>query len=271
MDYVGYKGFISYVLTYFNNPEMMKIHLATWHTYPIQIRERIHFIIVDDCSDIPLHIENANLDLTVLRINDDITWNLPGARNLGADYCKTDWFLMTDTDMLLTAEAADKLLRLPRDDKNKIWNMKHRDAWLRIKTGHSGNMMFLSKDLFWRCWGYDEDFSGSYGGQEGHLKSKLFREGGVRDLEHKVVLINFGEAYSPKVVKDAMCSTPDMYTPEGLARSREIAGRLYNNAPEARQMNRKIWNKNVLRFDWEVAQTFKIVWERGELEDYEDV
>ena len=255
---------ISYVLTYFNNPDMMKVHLATWHTYPIELRRKIQFIVVDDCSKVPLYIENANLDLKVLRIKDDITWNLPGARNLGAHVCDTDWFLMADTDMLLTAENAERLLELSREDPKQIWNIKHNDAWLKEKTGHSANMMFLTKELFWKCWGYDEDFSGSYGGQEGHLRSKLFREGGVRNLDHNVVLINFGEDNTPRIVADAICSTPYMKTDEGLTRARNISNNLYFNNAEVGPMRRKLWNKNVLRFKWEISQEFNITNKRGQ-------
>ncbi len=251
---------ITVVMTYFNNPEMMKIHLATWHTYPSKLRAMIQFIVVDDHSEVPLEIDEAVLNLTILRVDDDITWNLPGARNLGADYCKTDWFMITDTDMLLTAEMARRMLDLPRDDPNVIYNMKHQDACMLQHVGHSANMMYLTKELFWKCWGYDEDFSGSYGGQEGHLRSKLFREGGQRTLEHQVILINFGEDGSPRIVEDAKSSTPDMKTEEGLQRARNTSARLYNNTVGIKgTMRSRQWNENVLRFKWHVSQEFKYV------------
>ena len=249
---------ITYVLTYFNNPDMMKVQLATWHTYPVEIRNAMDFIVVDDCSNPPLYIENANLNLTVLRVTDDITWNLPGARNLGADFCKTPWLLLTDTDMVLTAENAIKLIHLDTSDTNTIWNIKHSDAFLQMKRGFSANMMYLSKRLYWKCCGYNENFSGSYGGQEGHFRSKLFREGGVRNYDHDVTLINFGEDTSPKVISDAVCSTPDMKTEEGMFRAREIAGALYDTSENARYMRHKKWDHNVLRFNWEVAQQFSM-------------
>jgi len=110
---------LTVVMTYFNNPEMMKIHLATWHTYPTKLRAMIQFIVVDDHSEVPLEIDEAVLNLTILRVDDDITWNLPGARNLGADYCKTDWFMMVDTDMLLTAEMAKRMLELPTHEASR--------------------------------------------------------------------------------------------------------------------------------------------------------
>ena len=251
---------LTIVMTYFNNPEMMKIHLATWHTYPTKLRAMIQFIVVDDHSDPPLEIDEAVLNLTVLRVDDDITWNLPGARNLGADYCETDWFMMVDTDMLLTAEMARRLLDLPKDDPKKIYNMKHQDAGMLQGSGFSANMVLISKELFWKCWGYDEDFSGSYGGQEGHLRSKLLREGGDRTLDHFVMLTNFGEDDAPRIVEDAKSSTPEMKTEEGLKRARQISGRKYNNTLGIPGTIRsKQWNRDVLRFKWHVAQEFKYV------------
>ena len=237
---------------------MLQVQLATWHTYPIELRYLIDFIIVDDCSTPPLHIDDTRLNLTVLRVKDDITWNLAGARNLGADYCKTSWLLLTDTDMVLTAENAQKLLSLDMSNSNTIWNIKHVDAFLQVKRGFSANMMLLSKRLYWQCYGYNEDFSGSYGGQEGHFRSKLFREGGVREYDHDVTLVNFGEDLSPKLIKDAICSTPEMKTEEGLKRARQTAAELYDTSENARYMRHKKWDKNVLRFNWEEAQQFSM-------------
>lgn len=250
---------LTVLMPYFNNLEMMKLHLATWHTYPSELRAHLQFIVVDDHSDTPLEIDEAVLNLTVLRIEDAITWNVSGARNLGADYCKTDWFMMTDMDMLLPAEMAQRLYDLPRDDMYKIYNMRHQDAGLVVSTGHCANQILLSKRLFWKCWGYDEDYAGSYGGQEGHLRSKLLREGGQSTLDHRVILTNFGENDSPRIVKDATSSTPEMKSEEGLKRTRQISEKLYNNDPETGPMRRKLWNKNVLRFDWHVSQEFNYV------------
>ena len=247
---------VTYVMTYFDNPEMMKLHLGTWHTYPPRLRRRVQFIVVDDCSTVPLKVDEAVLNLTILRINDPITWNLPGARNLGAHYCKTDWFFMADTDMLITAENAQKILDLPRTNPNQIWGLKHRDATLHHRNGACDNHMLLSRELFWRCWGYSEDFSGSYGGQEGHLRSKLMREGGERSKDHFAYMINFGQDKSPVLINDAKSSTDEMKTEKGLERAREISGGLYHNSAETGPMRRKLWDKNVLRFDWEVSQEF---------------
>lgn len=258
---------VTYVMTYFNSPKMMDVHLATWHTYSVNARENMHFIVVDDCSDPPLEIEYANLNLTLLRIEDDIAWNLPGARNLGAHYCKTDWFFMTDTDMLLTAPAADALMSLPRKHKHIVWNLKHRGItppWLG-RVGHCANHVLLSKDMFWRCWGYDEDFSGSYGGQEGHLRSKLFREGAERRMATEVIMYNFGENNEPLVIADAKCSTDDMKTEEGLKRARKISGDKYDR--KNGHMDTKKWNTNILRFKWKVVKEFEFGYEKCQIDD----
>ena len=161
-------------ITYFDNPDMFKVHLATWHTYSRKIKKLIDFIVIDDCSKVPLKLERANLNLTILKVIDDIIWNLLGARNLGADYCKTDWFLMTDTDMLLPANEAVKLLKLSKNDSNVIWDLDHIDV-ISTKRGTNANQVFISKELFWRCWGYDEDFSGNYGHEDSYFNHCLYR------------------------------------------------------------------------------------------------
>lgn len=251
---------ISYVMTYFNNPEMFKLHLATWHTYTKKLRQKIHFIVVDDCSTEPLVVVTNYLNLTVLRIKNDIKWNLPGARNLGAHFCTTPWMLLTDTDMLLTSENAEKLLKLDRSDPKIIWQMKQFNIASET-IGMCANMMFLSRELFWEAHGYDEDFSGDYGGQEGHLRSKLFRIKGNRLLDHDVTLMHFGEDFKDLIIPDAKSSIDSMKTEEGLKRARRLTDEKYHKIRTETSvrslMDRKVWNTSILRFNWEVVQEFR--------------
>ena len=51
-------------------------------------------------EDSPLQTDPPDLplNLTWIRIREDIAWNQPGARNLGAVYAKSDKILITDLD-----------------------------------------------------------------------------------------------------------------------------------------------------------------------------
>lgn len=72
---------------------------------------KIQFIIVDDCSPVKYEIENYNLNITWLRITDDIPWNQGGARNLGVTHAKSDKIIITDLDHILPEETLKHLVK----------------------------------------------------------------------------------------------------------------------------------------------------------------
>lgn len=108
-------------------------------------------VIVDDCSPEPLQ---APVGVDVYRIDTDITWNQPGAKNLGFQESE-GWIVCADIDHLVTRENVDDLLKLKKE-KGTIYYLGRED-------NNSWNIFLMHKDDFEKIGGYDEDFSGHYG------------------------------------------------------------------------------------------------------------
>ncbi|SFM96378.1 Glycosyl transferase family 2 [Izhakiella capsodis] len=139
--------------------------LRLYESYPEDILNSTHFVIVDDCSNIHYEVPEFKLNLTWLRIDDDIAWNQGGARNLGVTYAKSDKILITDLDHHLPPETFSYLIRHKNPDR-KFYKIYRNDAETgkRIK-GHS-NLFFMSRARFFRHFGYDEEFCGHYGAED---------------------------------------------------------------------------------------------------------
>lgn len=122
--------------------------------------DQIQFIIIDDGSPVEYKIPTFNLNLTWIKINENIRWNQGGARNLGAIYAKSDKIFMCDLDWKIN-ENAFRFMLNKKNLGRKIYKIRENGR----KKGHS-NMWFLSRSRFLRFFGYNEEFSGGHGGED---------------------------------------------------------------------------------------------------------
>lgn len=138
--------------------------LERYAAYPEEVRARVQFVIVDDGSPIEYQIPDLPLNLTWLRINQDIRWNQAGARNLGAVYAHADTIMLTDLDHELPLESMRELIALPSCGK-RLYKMWRRDANGQYEKGHP-NLFVMSRGRYMECFGYDEEFAGHYGAED---------------------------------------------------------------------------------------------------------
>jgi hypothetical protein len=138
--------------------------LERYAAYPEDVRARVQFVIVDDGSPIEYQIPDLPLNLTWLRIDQDIRWNQAGARNLGAVYAHADTIMLTDLDHELPLESMRQLIARPSCGK-RLYKMWRKDAHGRYEKGHP-NLFVLSRGRFIECFGYDEEYAGHYGGED---------------------------------------------------------------------------------------------------------
>ena len=88
---------------------------------PPALRARLKFLVIDDHSDEPLRLDKGELDLRLVRVDDDIDWNMPGCRNLAATLCETPWMLFFDVDNVASEASLLKIVdNLPRLDKGRL-------------------------------------------------------------------------------------------------------------------------------------------------------
>ena len=132
---------LTIIYTYYGQKERLK-----------GIEEEYHpdtrVIIVDDCSPEPLECPR-NADC--YRIDTDITWNQPGAKNLGFQEAE-GWIVCADIDHLVTKENVEDILKLEKK-RGHIYYLGRED-------NDSWNVFLIHKEDFPY---YDEDFSGHYG------------------------------------------------------------------------------------------------------------
>ena len=175
---------IAIVMPYYDNPQMWAYQLEHFHTLDPKIARRVEVIVVDDAS--PHHpaadVIQGDLPLTlsVFRIERDKPWNQDAARNIGVHEATAPYVLVTDIDHIVPAATLEGLLSLK--DSSRVFSLGRGAHFSDAKVASHVNSYFLSKDLYWRIGGYDEDFWGMYG------TDKLFRN---RVLEnHNIVLKN---------------------------------------------------------------------------------
>jgi predicted glycosyltransferase involved in capsule biosynthesis len=159
-------------LTYYNQGKKAFLkHLELWKSYSPEIRKMFKFIVVDDCSKTPLEqlikdLDLKDLNFNLYRVDEDLYCNIPGAMNLSAKECITDWILFLDMDTLIDKKMSEQLSEIIKKDKkktvykfNRITENKKDNRYHKI---HPKVCLIRVKD-FWDIGGYDEDLVGHYG------------------------------------------------------------------------------------------------------------
>ena len=139
--------------------------LRAYAQYAPDILDRTAFILVDDGSPLKVEIpSDIDLNLLLLRINEDIPWNLAGARNLGTIYARSDKVAITDLDHQFPETTLREMLRRANPGRH-IYRMRRMHPDGTPEPPHASTF-FLSRARFCRLFGYDEDFAGHYGFEE---------------------------------------------------------------------------------------------------------
>jgi len=159
---------LTYITHYYLNQdrtETITALLEAYAAYDPELLNRIHFVVVDDASPLRINPPDLGLNLTWLRIREDIRWNQGGARNLGVTYAKSDNILLTDLDLHFPEATLRALVDAGPCGKN-IYKFMEQDRHSgQLRKGHP-NTFFLSRARFLRFYGYDEEFAGNYGAED---------------------------------------------------------------------------------------------------------
>lgn len=161
---------VTFIYTYYNQIDMLRQQLENWRNYPEGLRNRIKFMLVDDCSRRPAAelVGNPNIDLSIYRVLEDKYCNIGGARNLGTKVCETSWMLHSDMDHIIPPAAAEAMLKLAALDERKIYKFQRIDPQTGKTKIHPGTML-LTTEVYWEVGGCDEDFVGNYGQTDIHF------------------------------------------------------------------------------------------------------
>ncbi|OGS34740.1 MAG: hypothetical protein A2293_03530 [Elusimicrobia bacterium RIFOXYB2_FULL_49_7] len=224
---------LSIIYSVYNAETSLKRHFSQWREWPESLLNNIQFIIVDDFSDNPVHFDGPNsTNHLVLRIDDDIDWNQPGGRNLGARLACAPWLLMTDADHEIKLEDCSKLIEMNKNP-NEFFTFKRKYPDGTLENPHP-NSFLISREQFWAFGGYDEDFCGHYG-YDDILMKRLF--------EKKMVKRSIDEIFLTAYKSEA-CTILD--------RSHKRNKRLLKKKSSLLEKN-KYHNGTILRFRWHIA------------------
>jgi hypothetical protein len=138
---------LAYVMYYYfdqENADSLISLLREYATYPKEILDRVQFIVVDDGSPIQVdHPDDLNLNILFMRIDTNIAWNQPGARNLGVTMARADKVFTTDLDHKLPVHTFRHLLERPNPGKNYLKMQRLNEEGKDI--GYHLNTLFFSR------------------------------------------------------------------------------------------------------------------------------
>lgn len=203
---------LSLVMPFYLNSGMLALQYAEMTRWSDKAKAQIEVVIVDDGSPEPaIDVERPEglPALRIYRVAEDKPWWQHGCRNIGAHEAAATWLLLTDIDHILTASAADALLkRIDRLDAETAYFLHRIEAGTGEPTVNDRgqrkphpNSFVMTRGLYWKVGGYDEDYCGIYG-TDGMFKARLFdvaKEGFLK----KVPLVR----YWRDIVPDANTAT----------------------------------------------------------------
>ena len=205
--------------------------LALWKQYDPALLAQLDFLVIDDHSDTPLQIDKGPLNLRLVRVDDDIDWNMPGCRNLAATLAATEWLLYFDVDNVASEAAIAKIVAaLPRLDLQRLHVFRRTESGIDVEP-HI-NSFLITRQGFWRAGGYDEDFSGHYG-----FEDVLFRMMWRKHVGSEVLLTDI--AFEQIAFRTSGLDR-DTTRNQALAQARAAAG-----MPKPRGMLRFGWHESV--------------------------
>jgi len=217
------------MIPYYENPNMLREHIKHWKLYSKEITEKLLVIIIDDGSprnpaESVLKDADLPFELQLYRIKENIPWNYTGARNLGFHVAPQGWVLTTDIDHIVEAESMDHLFKAKLDEGRYYHLERYMAIDGKIIRPH-GISFVITREMFWRAGGFNEDYAGQRSKAAGVFRHALRRVGRLVTLKG-VYLIWYNQA----IISD--CRTSDWpRTP----------------SPERRKME----GKRYLRFTWE--------------------
>lgn len=230
---------LSIAFPYFENAGILRKHLETWLKYPEPIRRTMVVTIADDGSPTAPAADvipaDYPIDVRVYRVGVNLVWNQCGARNLAMHNAPDGWTLVTDADHVLEPDDCRKLLAL-KVRENCYYVPSRRRAVDRRRYHRHPNSYYLTKEMFWRTGGCDEDFQGTYG-SDSTFRRAIEREG-IR-VETDIALTLYGR----EVIPDASTT----------AWGRKDSPYASHNNPilRAKRKGPAYRAENCLRFPWE--------------------
>lgn len=198
---------ISLVYPYYDNPMMFQVQQLHWNKLwnLKSLHGKFEVLVTDDAS--PKHpakdfmVQDIRFPFKLFRIKKNVRWNWIAAKNVGAHEAAGSWLCLTDMDHMWLGNTLENLMIMVEKgdaDPNVLYTFERLDAPNFTHYKYHPNTYFISRDLFWKIGGYDEDFSGYYGTDGYWRKRALQVAKGLTHLKDLYVL-----RYPREVIADA--------------------------------------------------------------------
>ena len=169
---------LTLVLIYYAAPSLLVRHLRTLRSCAAHVRSLVHLLIIDDgspadldaASYVPPTLGAGLASLVIARIEQDLLWNIGGARNLAFHLARTPRVLLLDVDTPAPPPVMAAAVHLPALTADGV-PIAHRFNRIRpdgtLKPSPAAVLM--SAASYWAVGGCDEDFVGNYGQTDVHF------------------------------------------------------------------------------------------------------
>jgi glycosyltransferase involved in cell wall biosynthesis len=133
------------ITTYYNNKDLLLKFLNGFNHHKQTYGFLKLYIIDDGSQEYPAEsFLVQQKDVHLYKVTKDLGFNSHGCRNLGMTVSDKDWNLLIDSDVDLGALRVDRLVNWPLDPD--------------IVSDLSVNTLFIHKNTFFSCKGYDEEY-----------------------------------------------------------------------------------------------------------------
>ncbi|KAL3940850.1 MAG: hypothetical protein SGBAC_004678 [Bacillariaceae sp.] len=262
---------ITFMLIYYNDHHHLAHQIQSWKNFSQSTLDQIQFLIVDDGSapgNTAKEFLEANyeysesIDIVLYKIEQDLLWNIGGARNAGFWMANTEWIFMSDGDIHVSRETMDYVVGLtnrrvenfPGNETESAtqYNMNVFVMFQRYRpSGFKPHpaVMLLPRASYWYVGGCDEDFVGSYGYTDPHFRYKV-------EVDPTLHLINVYPDMDEQKVPPLVEMADDVSCPKGIQCLPAFLG---VKAPREVTRNQKMffskrgkgeWSHNVFRYTW---------------------
>ena len=173
---------VSIVVNYYNNQRCLEPLLANYRKLSSIAKGFFELVLVDDHShDAPdLKIFENTAGLRVFRVNEDVPWNMPGARNIGALESRNKLILFSDVDHILEVDQLGSFIEDSKKINRGTRLVSSRKPLAQRQLHPHVNCFLMYKQDFFKVGCYEELFSGHYG-QEDKFFRYCCRYNGVED------------------------------------------------------------------------------------------
>jgi glycosyltransferase involved in cell wall biosynthesis len=229
---------LTLVYPYYNNKVCLERQLELWTHLPQDLARRIEYVLVDDGSpEAALVPGDCPINLTLVRVKEDIPWNQHGARNLGLKLAEGEWAIPSDIDHVFPAEGLSHVLSMTKDPETVYYFGRQQEDG-SPKHPHP-NTFLVHRKTFWKVGGYDEDFCGHHG--KGDILLRLLFERSCRIVRlEELALIELENGATP-----------------GMNRSNRHNRRLFKKKKRSVEKG-KYQNGRTVRFEWEIVNRWRI-------------